>query len=174
MIAIFLFKIIDGLPLYQVTSAMNKIIIKYRLTRLASFNLPSVFIFEIAHSIYWRNLIDRVYAPESDSIGIPIFSMLLLLTISALPLTLLALIPQTAWLSRVIAKGKFFKFIAAISICGMYTVGIIFAIGVVIGNLEINHYPIGLSHLPLLAVLCWYLSADYKWFKNQITLKATN
>ena len=140
----------------------------YRLVRLLSFNLPTFFIFQIANLTLSRSQLNGVYAADSDSIAIPIYTMMLVFIILSLPLTLLALIPQSSWTSKLIVKCQFGKFFVAIPIFGMYAIGIIFALGGILENLDANNYPIGLAHVPLLAVLNWYLRDDYKWLKNKI------
>jgi hypothetical protein len=131
--------------------------------RLAVYFLVLCLISEVSMIVYTKNQIAGLYQPDGDSIAIPIYSTLLTMLVSAIPLSILSFLLQAKYLSKLLSRSRWQQILVGAVIFGLYGFGILFALGGSVSVLDQNHYPIGASHILLLAVMCWLAYFDVRW-----------
>ncbi len=132
--------------------------------RLAVYCLVLCSISEVSIIVYSHNQMAGLYPPDADSIAIPIYTTVLTMLVSAIPLSILSFLPQAKYLSKSLSRSPWLRILAGAVIFGLYGFGILFALGGSVSVLDQNHYPIGASHILLLAVMCWFAYFDVRWF----------
>lgn len=132
--------------------------------RLGVYFLVLYFILEVSITVYWKNQMVGLYPSDGDSIGMPIYSTMFALFVSAFPLFVLSFLPQAKFLSRFLSRSLWLKIPVGVFIFVLYGFGVLFALDGSASVLDRDHYPIGASHIVLLAVMCWFAYFDVRWF----------
>jgi hypothetical protein len=134
------------------------------LLRLVVYGLVLWLIFEVTFNVYVTNQRAGLYPPEADSVSIPIYTAAFFLMVSALPLTLLSLLPQSRFLERLVQRSVGWRRLGGTLMVGLYGFGILFALGGGTELLTPDHRMIGVAHMPLLALLLWTAWLDWRWW----------
>ena len=134
------------------------------LLRLVVYGFVLWLMFEVIANVYVTNQRAGLYPPEADSVSIPIYAAAFFLMVSALPLTLLSLLPQSRFLERLFQRSVGWRrFGGTLMVC-LYGFGILFAMGGGTELLTPDHRMIGVAHMPLLALLLWTAWLDWRWW----------
>jgi hypothetical protein len=128
------------------------------------YGLVLWLMFEVIANVYATNQRAGLYPPEADSVSIPIYTAAFFLMVSALPLTLLSLLPQSRFLELLFQRSVGGRRLGGTLMVGLYGFGILFALGGGTELLTPDHRMIGVAHMPLLALLLWTAWLDWRWW----------
>ena len=139
--------------------------------RLVLYGLVLWLLFKVTSNVYVSNQRAGLYPPEADSVSIAIYAMAFFLMLSALPLTLLSLLPQADFLDRLFRRSVGWRRFGGTLMAGLYGFGILFALGGGTERLRPDHRMIGVAHMPLLAMLIWTAWLDATWWLSLKTAR---
>ena len=134
------------------------------LFRLVVYGLVLWLMFEVIANVYVTNQRAGLYPPEADSVSIPIYTAAFFLMVSALPLTLLSLLPQSRFLERLFRRSVGWRRSGGTLMVCLYGFGILIAMGGGTELLTPDHRMVGVAHMPLLALLLWTAWLDWRWW----------
>ncbi len=119
--------------------------------------------------VYGRNQFAELYAPEADSISIPILFtqfILMLVIVILIPSILLGNKRLKNWLKDG-SKARFIIFSIVLAIS--YTIAGLFELLLVSGGLDKNHWEISASMILLIGVTAFFMASDIKWALSKKT-----
>ncbi len=125
--------------------------------------------------VFDRNLMAEIYAPDADSISIPIITnqiLLLALGLLILPTTLLA----SAWVIEKLSKlRRILQILILVPFAGMYGIAMLVCLGMGLSTADKAHIEIGASYAVMLLLLAIAFVFDVvriyrRLYKNQIPM----
>ncbi len=133
------------------------------LWRLALYGLSLWLILVTVADFYIGS--HRVKFPkyDPDSIEAIIYEASLVPSLIALPLPLMSVIPQSSFLGPVFRRHAAWKWIGGALILGMYCLGLFVGLEGAAEMLQLGKLAIGVSAMPLFALLLWTCWLDARW-----------
>ena len=134
------------------------------LWRLALYGLSLWLIFVTVADFYIGSHRVRFPKYDPDSIGAIIYEASLVPSLMALPLALLAVLPQSRFLGQVFRRHLVWRWVGGILITCLYCLCIFVGLEGVLEILHPGKLAIGVSAVPLFTLLLWTGWLDARWW----------